>query len=152
MPLNPTRPTGSASRLPGRVPSCPTRLRPLLRSIDSLWIGATPPTPASVRLLLEELHDEMSRHFDAEESGGYMAEVRASAPWLAGRIDDLLAEHSLFRKWSEELLGLARRLPEPGVGDLVEVACGELRDSLLAHEREEDELAREVFQVGLGGS
>jgi hypothetical protein len=141
----------SSSELRRDAPRCPTRIRPLLRAIESAFRRRGP--AASLILLLEDLHEELERHFDAEERGGYFADVRTAAPWLGARIDDLLGDHREFRTWSDELVGLARRLRDDPEGiDALEVSFEELSESLRNHEREEDELVREALQVDLGES
>jgi hypothetical protein len=144
-------PRSESPQAGGLLPwSCPEGLRPLLGAIDAILSQRAP--ALSPVLLFEDLRDEVHRHFDAEEQGGYFADVRASAPWLSGRLDELLEEHREFRIWTEELVELARCCrTDPDAVDVLVVAYGELRDSLWAHERKEDELTQEAFQVDLGG-
>ncbi len=104
--------------------------------------------------VLDDFRVSVRRHFDFEETGGYMKVVTDKRPQHAGRVEALRSEHG-------EILTLLDRLYDEvavhAQGDLP--SCNEFNDDFVAlvrqfgrHEQAERELVMDVFWLEGGVS
>ena len=102
--------------------------------------------------LLAALRRELKEHFALEERAGLMAAATEAAPRLSGRADRLTREHAdlsaTVARILEDLLS-SQKLPERWAA-LAE-SFARFSETLLAHERAEEEMVREAFLDDLGG-
>ena len=101
------------------------------------------------RIALVQFRSTLQLHFALEESGGYLAEILASAPERAEAVAKLESEHSRMRTDLTRLL--AEALVAREKADLRQSVCDFLA-ALAAHEHRENELSQHVLLVdGPGG-
>jgi iron-sulfur cluster repair protein YtfE (RIC family) len=102
--------------------------------------------------LLTALRRELKEHFALEESVGFLAAAADAAPRLSRRASRLTREHAdvdaALARLLQDLLS-SQKSPERWA-TLLEVFAG-LSETLLAHERAEEEMVRQAFMDDLGG-
>lgn len=109
---------------------------------------ARPPVVAG---FFDEFSGHVLSHFEHEESDGYFAEIVAVAPRLNRQVDELRAQHELFRK----LLAAMRRLARQGNDsdawwwDL-KTHFRDFTKAFLAHEHAENRLFQEAYGRDIG--
>jgi iron-sulfur cluster repair protein YtfE (RIC family) len=109
-------------------------------------------TVMRVLSLLTALRRELKEHFALEESVGFLAAAADAAPRLSRRASRLTREHAdvdaALARLLQDLLS-SQKAPERWA-TLLEVFAG-LSETLLAHERAEEEMVRQAFMDDLGG-
>jgi iron-sulfur cluster repair protein YtfE (RIC family) len=109
-------------------------------------------TVMRVLSLLTALRRELKEHFALEESVGFLAAAADAAPRLSRRASRLTREHAdvdaALARLLQDLLS-SQKSPERWA-TLLEVFAG-LSETLLAHERAEEEMVRQAFMDDLGG-
>jgi hypothetical protein len=102
--------------------------------------------------LLTALRREFKEHFVLEEGAGLLAAAADAAPRLSRRASLLGREHAdmdaALGRILQDLLS-SQKAPERWAA-LLE-SFGRLSETLLAHERAEEEMVREAFMDDLGG-
>lgn len=103
--------------------------------------------PATVwpRRLLEDLRDDLSGHFAAEEAESYFGTIAQEAPLLAPRISGLKNEHAALLNAIPALCGFAEKASRRTE---LSTATRRLMAKLERHERAESLLLRELFAQG----
>ncbi len=101
--------------------------------------------------LLAALRRELKEHFALEERAGFLVAATEAAPRLSRRASRLSREHAdmnaAVARILEDLLS-SQELPERWAA-LVE-SFARFSETLLAHERAEEEMVREAFMDDLG--
>ena len=97
---------------------------------------------------LQSLKQLLQRHFETEESGAYMDEIRSRAPSAAVPLRKLQAEHPLLLEKLSELNStcIQKELMAAALVELLQELTSIL-DLLKQHEAKETELIKSVFQV-----
>jgi len=106
-----------------------------------------------LREVVDRLLTTLPRHFRFEEQGGYLTEVVARYPTWSTDVEQLRREHGELLSCVEELRDLlerqaeARELAEP-VRRLVQEVIAHIH----AHERHENRLVQEAFNLDVGSA
>ena len=101
----------------------------------------------AARRAVIRLREELEKHFELEERGGYLDEVLARAPEHAKAVADLLGEHNRMRGELATLLACV--LVARSRGD-ARHELDRLLDGLAVHERREHELVQLALAVDVG--
>lgn len=106
---------------------------------------------AEVSALLGRLGDQLVKHFELEEAGGYFAEALEHAPRLISRANDLMNQHPKMTARARELAEAAdpEQAPDAWWQQTAE-RFKAFQEELLKHERNEDGLIQEVYHRDLG--
>jgi hypothetical protein len=102
--------------------------------------------------LLTALQRELKEHFVLEESAGLLAAAADAAPRLSRRVGLVGREHAELDVAAARILDdllSSQRSPERWA--VLLESFERLSESLLAHERAEEEIVREAFMDDLGG-
>ena len=97
---------------------------------------------------LRPLRDKLCEHFAHEEAGGYLADAVAVAPELVTTVDELLAQHDVFKNRLDALICRLRESEVPF--DCWQAAC-ETFESLCADIARHEQTEMEI-QIGPGNS
>jgi iron-sulfur cluster repair protein YtfE (RIC family) len=102
--------------------------------------------------LLTALRRELKEHFALEESAGFLAAAADAAPRLSRRASQLAREHAAMDAALGRILeGLLSSQKSPERWAALLESFARLSESLLAHERAEEEMVRMAFMDDLGG-
>lgn len=110
------------------------------------------PTPEDVRTLLHEFLNALMVHFTTEEEKeGFLEEVAANAPRLAGQARKLYVEHKQMLHDADELCRFAvAGSPSMPWWRELRSRCHDFSKRLMVHEREENKLLQEAHQSDIG--
>ncbi len=98
--------------------------------------------------MLASLEQSVFRHFELEETGGYMNEILEIAPHCKGEVEKLLSEHRGMR---EDLRMARHRLIDSRDRENMRDFLGEWFALLDDHERRENLITLRVFNTDMGG-
>jgi hypothetical protein len=104
-----------------------------------------------VMVLLDDLHERLSRRFRREEEGGYLSEVLTDAPRLTGEAGRLRGQHGALLERLERLEEMAQRCSDAAQWQELRAAARRFRDALARHEQAENALVEEIVTTDLGG-
>jgi hemerythrin-like domain-containing protein len=127
-----------------------TKLRGLLNDLREM-VQQQSGSIQEVAGMIQQLHDQVDVHFQAEEASDCFPDLVNAAPRVSDRVVILLAEHGELRAEIHQLVQDARR--RSGTTDDWDQLARLLQDftgKLLTHERTEDELVQEVFTDDIG--
>ncbi len=93
---------------------------------------------------LEQLASFVRKHFEAEQRGGYFAQVVLHAPWLQGRVEELHAQHEQLLKQLENISSQVDQAVRHGLLPLLE-QLAQWTDQIIKHEHAENRLLQEAF-------
>jgi hypothetical protein len=128
--------------------------RDLDRRIKRLWHHVRQPIdenllPAALAELvlhLQELHDVMNHHFEAEAAGGYLEEAVARVPRLARAADAIEGHHpELLRDVSKLVESAKNAKPSIETWEQMRVVFARFAGKLLAHETVENRILQQGF-------
>ncbi len=114
--------------------------------------GERPRPLTAACTLLERLAAQLSVHFAAEEREDRFGRISASDARLARKIARLVRDHRELEALAANLLEQARGSETEETWKQVSRRFWALRERLAWHEREENDLAFEAFQVDVGES
>jgi hypothetical protein len=101
---------------------------------------------------IRDFQNELTKHFDLEEDGGFMEDVISKAPRFAPRVKSLETEHvdalSVLDRITSDLKSMATF--EPEYWNEIKVGITSLFDLLEEHEAAERELILEVYYQDIG--
>jgi hemerythrin len=121
----------------------------LLKNIRKLEDAISAPqekAPAAIHTLLEEVKKHIAEHFQFEEQGGYMDQVRERFPNKDGIILKLYKEHQHLQHSLDGLLQEARKPLDNDFREIVRVWIERIRH----HESEENALIQETLNLEIG--
>ena len=125
-------------------------LKELLARIDQM-LEKRAGSGAVVTGLLGLLGGHLAGHFAFEEAGEYFGEALQHAPHLIPQAKELLAEHAQICAIADAIAKEAASTPvTSGWWDSMAAKYKAFQQTLLQHEREEDELLLEVYGRDLG--
>ncbi len=126
------------------------RLADLLNQIETLLEQRSGPIDEVVRLL-GQLGDQLTKHFETEEAGGYFAEALLHAPQLVERANALMLQHPRMTHSSRKLGGAVDPETSPEAWwEQTRERFVAFRAELHEHERAEDGLIQEVYMRDIG--
>lgn len=105
-------------------------------------------SPVMCQAQLQNLRDELRRHFQLEEQGGYMQEIREKRPNWNDRIDDLLTQHAAMLSTMGELLDEADEIVRRT--EQWQANFEKLLSALDNHEHAENQLVQEAYEQDIG--
>jgi hypothetical protein len=108
---------------------------------------------SSLQFTIKSFQRHLERVISVEESGGYMAEVLETRPYLQERIDALAADHARFRSHLHKQISELNAISE-WEEPRFEQACGNLRtllDDVDLHDARENDLLQEALLFDNGG-
>lgn len=96
---------------------------------------------------LESLQVRLREHFDTEESGSYLDEIRSRNPSAAVILKQVQQEHGVMLERLSALQGACTGAGEgSGAPEAIQQRLTEILDMLHRHERRETALINEVFR------
>lgn len=125
-------------------------LKALLERIDQV-LATRSGTADEACHLLAQLGDRLVKHFALEEEEGYFEEAVLHAPQLVAKMNRLLAQHPKICNQAQSLVTEATS--QSGHQDWWETTRQlflSFRDELLRHERAEDRLLQEAYNLDIG--
>ena len=126
------------------------KLRGLLSDLGAMLTQRSGPIKEVVGMI-QQLHDQVDVHFQAEEASDCFPDLVSNAPRVSERVDILLAEHGELRAEIHQIVQDA--LPRSGTADdwdQLATMVQAFTAKLLAHEQAENELVQEVFTDDIG--
>lgn len=122
----------------------------LMKELDALdtAIAAATLERSAVAARIEVTRDCLSRHFQLEESGGYMENVRSRSPHLDHTIDKLKGEHARLLDNVNHLLSLARS--GKALDQSFRISVREFIEHVRGHERRENLLVEDSYNRDTG--
>jgi len=104
-----------------------------------------------VSTLLGHLGNELSKHFQSEEAGGYFAEALLHAPQLVVRANELMLQHPKMTADARKLAGAVDPADDPdGWWEQTQERFQAFLDELKKHETGEDGLIQEAYTRDIG--
>ena len=101
--------------------------------------------------MIQQLHDQVDVHFQAEEASDCFPDLVSNAPRVSERVAILLAEHGELRAEIHQIVQDAvHRQGTAEDWDQLATVVQEFTAKLLSHERVENELVQEVFTDDIG--
>jgi hypothetical protein len=101
--------------------------------------------------LIDRLVEDVEIHFRHEEEGGYFRAVVARAPRLSEQADELQRQHAVLAEQGEKLRLLARSgMETESWWKLVEQQLADFRAQFADHERRENSLLQEAYDLDIG--
>ena len=102
---------------------------------------------------VRDFKNALLKHFDLEEEGGFMRDVRKMVPNSDPQVQELLAEHREMEQALDRILGT---LKEMSVGDedkldRLKNQVGELVTTINSHETTEQHLIQRTYYRDYGG-
>ncbi|MCG3138583.1 MAG: hypothetical protein HJJLKODD_02448 [Phycisphaerae bacterium] len=99
-------------------------------------------------------HTQLRSHFEMEEEGGFMKPVVDKRPTLSPQIARLREEHRQMRHLCYELEMFVEECRAPSLQQIAHIRerSDEIIDCLKAHEKAENQLIQDAFQLDLGSS
>ncbi len=125
-------------------------LKALLERIDQILANRSGTIEEACHLLAQ-LGDRLVKHFAMEEGEGYFEEAVLHAPQLVAKMNHLLAQHPKMCSQAQSLV--AEASSRSGQEDWWETTRRlflSFRDELLRHERAEDRLLQEAYNLDIG--
>lgn len=121
--------------------------RALAIAARSLWREVTIPSLVEV---LKDLHDHMERHFEQEETDGYLEEALIQAPRFTHQAECLLRQHPQMLKQMDEILAEVPRCHHrPDLWSQFELHAREMLQQLLTHEAAENQILERAYNTTL---
>ena len=141
---------GDSSPIFERIVGDHANLRDLLGEMHRIVVGRSE-TVDNVVKSVNTLIDFLRQHFKREEDDGFFGEIAARAPRLSERAEDVSREHI-------ELLAAIESFRDTALGGTATGAWWErlnsefhrLMKDLMHHERREQDLLQEAFNVDIG--
>jgi len=126
-------------------------LKGLLERIDHV-LATRSDTVEEACHLLAQLGDRLVKHFALEEQEGYFEEAVLHAPQLVAKVNRLLAQHPKMCSQAHSLVQEATGQPSQAAEwwETTHRLFLAFRDELLRHERAEDRLLQEAYNLDLG--
>jgi hemerythrin-like domain-containing protein len=111
------------------------------------FVGAEPDWGRRLYYELLAFHRHLLRHFELEETGGFMQEVVTLRPQAAEQVERLRQEHDQILKAVDELISNSDLLASGVSTSLMEFhgRFSQLLSLIKRHEAEENELIQRVF-------
>ena len=101
--------------------------------------------------VVQSLHDQMRRHFEQEEEGGYLEEAITRVPALAAQAGVLQQQHAELSKLAGQMLADARSTGRPvEIWLRLKADYARLAKKLLGNEAAENKLLERAFNEDLG--
>ncbi len=101
--------------------------------------------------LLAQLGDRLVKHFALEEQEGYFEEAVQHAPQFVAKANRLLAQHPKMCSQAQSLVAEANdRSAQSDWWETTHRLFLAFRDELLRHERAEDRLLQEAYNLDIG--
>ena len=125
-------------------------LRDLLGEMHRIIAGRSESVDNVVKSL-DSLIDYLRRHFQHEEDGGFFGEIAALAPRLSERAEEVCREHVELLTAIESFRDTARGGTATGAWwERLNSEFHRLMKDLMHHERREQDLLQEAFNVDIG--
>lgn len=102
---------------------------------------------------LRDLKNRLLKHFDLEESGGFMRDVIDLSPESCNKVEQLRREHHQFTAALDKLIETLRAMPNQDQA-MIQKLRMELSDLIVAlrdHENEEHRLIQKAYYRVYGG-
>lgn len=101
--------------------------------------------------LIVALRDDLRRHFEQEEEGGYLEEALTRVPSMAPQAAQLQKQHAEFLKIAEQMIADAQCGDRPeGIWTRLKGDYARFAKKLLAHEASENKLLERAFNEDMG--
>jgi iron-sulfur cluster repair protein YtfE (RIC family) len=106
----------------------------------------------SILRKLRDFQNELRKHFDLEEHGGFMDEVISHAPRYVSRVEALVSEHDAVSESLEAILTHVKAATAPAMWREARIPARltELFETLREHESEENTLIQDTYFQDLG--
>ena len=104
--------------------------------------------------LLTQLRTTLHQHFSAEEEGPFAQEFPITFPQLAGKLEDILAEHRGLMERVDHLLREVSEASEHATNEEVAQIRKDVHDfieAIRAHESAENALLQQAYLEDIGG-
>ena len=104
--------------------------------------------------ILTRLRTTLHQHFTSEEEGPFASEFPATFPQLAGRLEDILAEHRDLMERVDHILREVNEASEKATADEVQKIRKDVRgfiEAIRAHESAENSLLQQAHLEDIGG-
>lgn len=125
-------------------------LKALLERIDQVLAARSSGIEEACHLLAQ-LGDQLVKHFALEEREGYFEEAVLHAPQLVAKVNRLLAQHPKMCTQAQSLVAEATtRSGHQDWWDTTRTLFLSFREELLRHERAEDRLLQEAYNLDIG--
>lgn len=126
------------------------QLKSLLEEIDQV-LGARSRSIDEACHLLAQLGDRLVKHFALEEQQGYFEEAVLHAPQLVAKVNRLMAQHPKICTQVHSLVEEAASSSSPeDWWETTRRLFLAFREELLRHERAEDRLLHEAYNLDIG--
>jgi iron-sulfur cluster repair protein YtfE (RIC family) len=101
---------------------------------------------------LRDFQNELRKHFDLEEHGGFMEEVISHAPRYVSRVEALVSEHEEVCESLDAILTDLKAATSPAMWREARIAprLTEMFETLKEHESEENSLIQDTYFQDLG--
>jgi len=101
---------------------------------------------------LRDFQNQLQKHFDLEESGGYNEELRRMAPQLSSRIEHLEEDHLKITSDLNHILDVLKLIQHVDSAKLERVKCRVegLVSFIRRHESEENDVIQEAYYQDFG--
>jgi len=101
--------------------------------------------------VVQSLYDQMRKHFEQEEEGGYLEEAITRVPTLAALAEVLQQQHAELSRLAGQMLADARSTERPvDVWVRLKADYARFAKMLLGHEAAENKLLERAFNEDLG--
>lgn len=102
---------------------------------------------------LRDFKNQLLKHFDLEEEGGFMTDVLTVAPHAEAKINQLKDEHETILLDLDKILALMKIMHEKSAEQLNEIRIGinDMIATLRQHENEEHRLMQQAYYREYGG-
>ena len=115
-------------------------------------MSSLPATDGDLTVLFLGLRDALRDHFRHEEEEGLFAQIADHAPRLADRADDLCSEHAQMLREVGSLVEQAKSFRgNEHFRRLLHDAFDRLRERLIRHESDENELLQRTYGEDIAG-
>ena len=101
---------------------------------------------------LRDFHNQLQKHFDLEESGGFNEELARLAPHLVSKVEHLEEEHLKIISDLNHILGVLKGIEHVGSSKIDRVKCRVegLVSFIRAHETAEHDVIQEAYYQDYG--
>ena len=103
--------------------------------------------------LLRDFHNDLEKHFDLEEEGGFMSDILAIAPQHSHTVEKLESEHQQMLVKLEDAISQLKAIEIKNT-EKIEAACQtihEMLEILTTHEAAEGDLIESTYLNDYGG-
>lgn len=151
-------PEGMKSDVPERVEQDHVRLRREMENLQTFTSSVAEGEDfAKWRLdlmwMVRDFKNNLLKHFDLEEEGGFMRDVRRMIPNSDAQVNDLLDEHRQMEFTLDRILEILKSLRERNDQELsrLQRKVSELASTIMEHESTEHHLLQRSYYRDYGG-